>query len=76
MGVISLADVKPAPWESVALYNKYRGRIAQVGSKAEADKLRKELLDDSVLYKRGLNEFGRYCVDEIILYLLRRFEDE
>lgn len=44
MGVVSLADIQPAPAEAVALYERYRPLIAQIRAGDSAEELRQELL--------------------------------
>ena len=73
MGVISLSNVKPAPSEAVALYDKYRSRIAQG---APAERLKQELLADCTALKVKCDIDCQDCIDEVADYLLKCFEEE
>lgn len=73
MGVISLSDVKPAPPEAVAFYDRYRPLIAQG---VPAEKLRQKLLADCSALKLNCDIYCRDCIDEVADYLLKCFEEE
>lgn len=67
-----MRDVKSAPAEAVALYDRYRPLIAQG---VPAEKLRQELLDDCTAIKANCDIYCRDCIDEVVDYLLRCFEE-
>ena len=76
MGVISLSDVKSAPSRAMMLYDKYRGRIAQVRTGAPADRLKQELLADSFMLQQGCDVYCRDCINEVVDYLMGCFVED
>ena len=72
MGVVSLSDVRSAPAEAVSLYDKYRPLIMQGAPEQE---LRQKLLDDCSAIKANCDVYCRDCIDEVVDYLLRCFEE-
>ena len=72
MKAISLADAQSAPAEAVALHDKYRPLIAQG---APAEKLKQELLADCTALKANCDVYCRDCIDEVVDYLLKCFEE-
>ncbi|MFR3138695.1 MAG: hypothetical protein ACLTPC_01455 [Lacrimispora saccharolytica] len=75
MGVISLSDVQSAPAEAVALYERYRPLIAQIRAGDSVEELRQELLVDCSVLKANCDVYCRDCIDEVVDYLLRCFEE-
>ena len=76
MGVVSLSDVKSAPAEAVAFYDRYRPLIAQIRAGERAEKLRQKLLADCLALKSKCDIYCRDCIDEVADYLLKCFEEE
>lgn len=75
MGVVSLADIQPAPAEAVALYDRYRLLIAQIRAGDSVEELRQKLLADCTALKANCDVYCRDCIDEVVDYLLRCFEE-
>lgn len=73
---MKLSDVKPAPWEAIALYDKYRSQIAETRAGAPVEQLKQELLADCTAAKAKCDIDCQDCIDEVAAYLLRCFEEE
>lgn len=69
MGVIKLSEVRPAPSEVVALYDKYRQQIAQVRDGASAKQLKDALKADCQTVARCVPSCEE-CVNEMYQYLM------
>lgn len=71
--ILSLSEVRSAPSEVVALYDKYRQQIAQVRGGASAKQLKDALKADCQTVARCVPSCEE-CVNEMYQYLMGCFE--